>query len=77
MSKLPRISGRTLRQVLEKKGFAFARQKGSHMMLRRTKPPHITVSVPDHKELALGTLRSILRDVDMTPDELNEILPKI
>jgi predicted RNA binding protein YcfA (HicA-like mRNA interferase family) len=73
-ARVPRISGRELRKVLEKKGFVFVRQRGSHMMLRRATPLVITVSVPDHKELAPGTLRGILRDVGMTVDEVNALL---
>ena len=74
MSKLARISGRDLRKVLERKGFVFVRQRGSHIMMRRATAPAITVSVPDDKELAPGTLRGILRDVGMSVDELNELL---
>ena len=74
MTNLPRISGRELRKALERKGFVFVRQKASHMMLRRMTPPVLTVSIPDHKEIAFGTLRGILRDVGMTVDELNELL---
>lgn len=74
MSKLPRISGRDLRKVLERQGFVFVRQKGSHMMLRRTTPTSLTVSIPDHKELVPGTLRGILRDIGMSVEELNEML---
>ncbi|MBI5650789.1 MAG: type II toxin-antitoxin system HicA family toxin [Chloroflexi bacterium] len=74
MSKPPRIAGRDLRKVLEHKGFVFVRQKGSHMMLRRATAPVITVSIPDHKEIAPGTLRGILRDVGMSVGELNELL---
>ena len=77
MSKLPRISGRALCKVLEHQGFVFVRQKGSHRMMRRMKPPHITVPVPDHKELAPGTLRGILRDVGMTIEELQELVKEI
>lgn len=77
MSKLPVISGRRLVQVLERRGFAFVRQKGSHMMMRRVEPPHITIPVPDHKELRPGTLRGILRDIGMSVDELSTILREL
>ncbi len=77
MNRLPVISGRTLVQVLEHRGFTLVRQRGSHMMLRRTEPPHTTVPVPDHKELRPGTLRGILRDVGMTVQELNDALNEL
>jgi len=59
MSKLPVVSGRELVRALEKLGFAFDRQKGSHMIVYRSEPP-TTLSVPDHRQLDRGTLRTIL-----------------
>jgi len=77
VKRLPVVSGRTLVQVLERRGFIFVRQRGSHLMMRRIEPPHITVPIPDHKELRPGTLRGILRDIGITVEELNEILGEI
>lgn len=77
MNRLPVISGRTLVKVLERRGFVFVRQNGSHIMMRRGERPHITVPVPDHKELRPGTLRGILRDISMTVQELNDALDEI
>ena len=59
MPKLKVLSGAQVRAILEANGFVFARQKGSHMMM---KPPVSgpTVPVPDHKEVAKGTLRDII-----------------
>ncbi len=74
MSRLPRLSGRELCRVLERRGFVYVRQKGSHRMMRRVTPPYITVSVPDHKELAPGTLRGILRDVNISVEELEALI---
>jgi len=73
MSKLPVISGRQLVQVLEQVGFAFDRQRGSHIMLFRADPP-TTLSVPDHRELDRGTLRAILRQAGISPSQLAELL---
>lgn len=56
MSKLPIISGRKCVKALEKIGFYFKRQEGSHIILRRDNP-FAQVVVPDHKELDRGTLR--------------------
>lgn len=72
-SKLPVISGRELVRALSQVGFQFDRQRGSHMMLFRAEPP-MTVSVPDHKELDRGTLRAILRQAGLSPDELGRLL---
>jgi len=73
MSKLPVVSGRELVRVLQKLSFQFDRQKGSHMMLFRENPP-TTLSVPDHRELDRGTLRSLLRQAGVTPDEFQRLL---
>jgi len=69
MSKLPRISGRECVSVLAKLGFAVKRQHGSHIILRR-ESPFTQVVVPDHSELDIGTLRAILRQAGISPDEL-------
>jgi predicted RNA binding protein YcfA (HicA-like mRNA interferase family) len=73
MSKLPVISGRELVRVLEKVGYAVDRQHGSHIILLRQNPQGMTV-VPDHRELDRGTLRAILRQADITPAQLTELL---
>ena len=73
MSKLPRISGRECVKALEKTGFYFKRQEGSHIILRRDKP-FAQVVVPDHKELDKGTLRSIIRMADLSVDEFTKCL---
>ena len=73
MSKLPVISGRKCVKVLEKKGFCFKRQVGSHIVLRRD-DPFAQLVVPDHKELDKGTLRAIIRQAGMSVDEFLERL---
>ena len=73
MSSLPVISGRELVSVLEKAGFVIKRQTGSHIILRRDDPFSQTV-VPDHKTLDRGTLRAILRQSDISTNELKELL---
>lgn len=73
MSKLPRISGRDAVCALEKLGFYVKRRHGSHIILRRDNPFAQTV-VPDHKELDRGTLRAILRQVDVSVDEFCRLI---
>ena len=74
MGRLPVVSGRELARALEKVGYVTDRQKGSHIVLRHTESPFRRVTVPDHKELAKGTLRAILRQVGLTPDEVLNLL---
>jgi predicted RNA binding protein YcfA (HicA-like mRNA interferase family) len=72
MAKLPRdLSGGRLRKILEGVGFAFRRQKGSHMVLRREQPAAVVV-VPDHPVLKPGTLRSILKMANLSVEDLLE-----
>ena len=73
MSKLPRISGNKCAKALNKAGFYFKRQKGSHMVLRRNKP-FMQVVIPNHKELDRGTLRSIIRIANLSVDEFVKLL---
>ncbi len=55
------LSGRQVRTILEENGFVFDRQRGSHMILKRTGEGGTTsVSVPDHREVRSGTLGSII-----------------
>jgi len=74
LSRLPVVSGRELVRALEKVGYVVDRQKGSHIVLRHTELPFRRVTVPDHKEVAKGTLRAILRQVGLTADDLVELL---
>jgi predicted RNA binding protein YcfA (HicA-like mRNA interferase family) len=73
MTKLPRISGRDCISLLTKLGFAVKRQHGSHIILRR-ESPFAQVVVPDHSELDIGTLRAILRQAGIPPDEFIKLL---
>ncbi len=73
MSKLPRLSGRDCIKALEKAGFQFKRQEGSHVILRRN-DPFAQVVVPDHKELDRGTLRAIIRQAGMSVEEFVRLL---
>jgi predicted RNA binding protein YcfA (HicA-like mRNA interferase family) len=72
--KLPTdLSGQALRRALERIGFVYQRQKGSHMILRRD-DPYSRVVIPDHKCLRPGTLRQILHEAQITVEQLKEIL---
>lgn len=74
MGQLPVVSGRDVVKALAKLGYEFDRQKGSHMVLRQSDPPHRRAVVPDHKEVAKGTLRSIIREAGLTVDEFRALL---
>jgi predicted RNA binding protein YcfA (HicA-like mRNA interferase family) len=54
-------------------GFVFKRQHGSHIILRRDSP-FAQVVIPDHSELDTGTLRAVLRQAGISPEEFNRLL---
>ena len=62
MPKLPILSGRQACRILDQHGFAEIRRKGSHVIMqKKTGETTVTIPVPDHKELRIGTLQSIIR----------------
>ncbi len=73
MSGLPVVSGAQLIRALERLGWDVVRQRGSHVRLRHPERRTFLV-VPLHRELKRGTLRGILRDADLTVDELRDQL---
>jgi predicted RNA binding protein YcfA (HicA-like mRNA interferase family) len=74
VAKLPTdLSGLEVRAALERAGFVFRRQTGSHMVLRR-EHPYARVIVPDHKPLRSGTLRRIIADAGFTVEEFMQLL---
>ena len=74
MSVLPRVSGREVVKALKAIGYEYDRQRGSHIILRQTVYPHRRIVVPDHKEIAKGTLRAIIREVGLTVNEFSALL---
>lgn len=77
MPKVPRITGDELVKALKRTGFEIARQKGSHIQMRKfVEGRKITFPVPVHtgKMMKLGTLKGILRKADITEQDLIELL---
>ena len=70
MGKLRSLSGKEVCQILAKHGFVEVRRRGSHIaMQRKISGRTITIPVPDHKELRMGTLLSIIRQSDVPRTE--------
>jgi predicted RNA binding protein YcfA (HicA-like mRNA interferase family) len=62
MGRLRVLSGREACRILQEHGFVEVRRRGSHVVMqRRTDTGSVTVPVPDHRELAIGTILSIIR----------------
>ena len=76
MPKLPIVSGKEIIKALSKIGFKYVRTKGSHVILNKQdeEKGKITVPIPLHKELAKGTLRSIMRQTGLDLEELLELI---
>jgi predicted RNA binding protein YcfA (HicA-like mRNA interferase family) len=71
--QLPVISGREAVRAFEKAGFRSIRQKGSHIIIRRDQP-FAQLTVPDHKVLDRGTLRSLIRQSGLSVQEFADLL---
>lgn len=61
MSALPQISGRDAVKALRRLDYLEDRQTGSHIILRQMSEPFRRLTIPNHNELAKGTLRAIIR----------------
>ena len=72
MPSLPNLSGREVVRAFAQDGWQMARQRGSHMILVKDGHP-ATLSVPDHKEVAKGTLRSLIRSSGLTVERFMEL----
>jgi predicted RNA binding protein YcfA (HicA-like mRNA interferase family) len=70
MGRLRVLSGREVCQILERHGFVEVRRRGSHVVMQcRTDTGTLTVPVPDHRELAIGTLLSVIRQSRVSRSE--------
>jgi len=74
VSTLPRISGREAVAVFRGLGYEVDRQRGSHIVLRQAQPPHRRLTIPDHRELAKGTLRALIREAGISVEEFVALL---
>jgi predicted RNA binding protein YcfA (HicA-like mRNA interferase family) len=72
--KLPVVSGAEAVKAFRKIGYELDAQHGSHLILRHVKPPHRRLSIPNHSELAKGTLRALIREAGLTVEEFAPLL---
>lgn len=75
MPRLPRISGREAVTAFERAGFRVRRQRGSHIVLTRPLS-RVTLAIPDHRELRVGTLRALIRAASLSVDEFVALLER-
>ncbi len=76
MSNLPQLSGDKLVKALKREGWIEKSQKGSHLKLVRSLIPagKKTIIVPMHKIIKKGTLNSILKQANISPEKLKQLL---
>ena len=74
MPRLPSITAKDLIRVLESIGFEAVRQRGSHVRLKHSDGRVVSVPVHSGRDIGRGLLRKILRDAELTPDGLLELL---
>jgi predicted RNA binding protein YcfA (HicA-like mRNA interferase family) len=73
LGKLKVFSGSQLIKIFIKIGYDFDHQTGSHIILRNVNYPFRRLTVPNHKTIAKGTLRGLIREAGLTLDEFNEL----
>jgi predicted RNA binding protein YcfA (HicA-like mRNA interferase family) len=68
MPPVPILSPSDVIKILQRLGWEVVRQKGSHIIM--TRPGHIaTLSIPNHAEVARGTLRSLIAKAGLTIEQ--------
>ena len=73
MGRLRVLSGREACRILQEHGVAEVRWRGSHIVMqRRTDTGSVTVPVPDHRERAIGTILSIIRQSEIPRAQFEE-----
>lgn len=73
MGRLANISGREAARAFENAGWQRLGQVGSHLVM--IKPGiRVNLSIPQHRELSVGTLRALIRSAGITVEEFLELL---
>jgi len=76
MSKVPSLTGKDIVALLKKEGFVLERQRGSHVFLRHPDGRATVVPVHSGEVIGPGLLTKIMRDVEITKDDLLKMLRK-
>jgi predicted RNA binding protein YcfA (HicA-like mRNA interferase family) len=74
MPKLPIISGKELVKLFSRLNYEIDHQTGSHIILRNKNPPFRRLTIPNHPEIAKGTLLAILREAGLTREDFFNML---
>ena len=68
------MPAREVLRAFESMGYERDRQRGSHIVLRHREPPHRRLVIPEHRTIAKGTLRALIREAGLTVDEFLGLL---
>lgn len=68
------VSGKEAMKAFAKVGYLPDHQTGSHMILRHKDAPHRRLTIPNHSELAKGTLRKLIKEAGLTTEEFTDLL---
>jgi len=74
VSYLPLVSGQEAVRAFARIGYEIDHQTGSHIILRKSEPPHRRLTIPNHKQLAKGTLRGLIREAGISMEEFRALL---
>ena len=74
MPKIPIVSAIKVIKALTKIGYEADHQTGSHVILRHKEAPYKRLTVPNHKEIARGTLKAIIEEAGLTVREFTDLL---
>jgi predicted RNA binding protein YcfA (HicA-like mRNA interferase family) len=75
MQRLPRLSGKEVVKILAKVGFIPVRQRGSHIIMKKsTEQGSKALVVPNHREIDKGTLLEIIRQADLSKEEFLKLI---
>ncbi len=74
MGRLPVVSGKDTVKAFVNIGYEVDHQKGSHIILRQKFSPYRRLTIPNHREIAKGTLKAIIREAGITVDEFINLL---
>lgn len=74
MGRLPTISGVEFCRIMRVLQYEIDYQRGSHIALRRTVSPFRRLTVPNHRELARGTLRALLKQAGLSVEEFLDLM---
>ena len=77
MAKLPKLTGKELAKIAVKLGFVFDHQTGSHMVFKHPDGRRTVVPVHANEDLGKGLLREILKQVNLSKEDYEELRRKV